>query len=313
MSSPPHGGGHDNGTVPAPMNVPTRAPAPSARDQCPHCGGTTWRPSRLAEPEIRRCTRCHLCYRYLAPSAVGNAQCSREQLELIDAARRPLFDVLLARLGPPRGGVLVDVGAGSGYFVERSRAAGWRAIGIEYGRPLAAIGLDLERRVVVGDAGHIPVRSGAATAVTMWDVLDQLDAPRAALAECARVLRSGGTLWVRVRHGTVHQFMRSQRWIPDRLSVLPSNLYSPRSLRAALSAAGFDRIRVMPSPTSAGDPYASMKRRGWMRLVKRLWSGIARMVASLTAGTVIVSPSITVIARRCVASERQGHTARSGA
>lgn len=283
------------------MSDPTAGRAPfSPRTECPQCGASEWRPGRLTEPEIRRCTRCHLSYRYQPIHPLEVAARSPAALEAIDAARRSLFDDLLARLGPSDDGVLVDIGAGSGYFVAHAVDAGWRALGVELGQSLADLARDLGRRVVVGDAERVPVRTGSASVVTMWDVFDQLDTPRRALAEAARVLRDDGVLWLRVRHGTVHQLMRRQRWLPGRLSVLPSNLCSPRSLRVALAAAGFENIRIVASPTSTGDPYASMKVGGvpWIRLAKRLWDAAARVVARLTAGAVVISPSISVLARR---------------
>lgn len=283
------------------MSGPTAGRAPfSPRTECPQCGASEWRPGRIAEPEIRRCPRCQLSYRYQPIHPLEGAAWSPAELEAIDAARRSLFDDLLAGLGPSDGGVLVDVGAGSGYFIAHAAGAGWCTLGVELRQSLAGLARDLGRRVVVGDAERIPVRAGSASVVTMWDVCDQLDTPRRALAEAARVLRDDGVLWLRVRHGTVHELMRKQRWLPARLSVLPSNLYSPRSLRAALAAAGFENIRIVASPTSTGDPYASLKVGGvpWMRLAKRLWDAAARVVGRLTAGAVIISPSISVLARR---------------
>jgi hypothetical protein len=135
----------------------------------------------------------------------------------------------------------------------------------------------------------------------LWDVIDQFDRPRDALAEAARVLRPGGMLWLRVRNGRVHRFMRSRRWLPARLSVLHNNMYSPAALRGILTTAGFEEVRVEISPTSAGDPYAAMGEHFGalvLRAAKALWDRLAAALALLTGGRMIISPSIAALATR---------------
>jgi ubiquinone/menaquinone biosynthesis C-methylase UbiE len=222
------------------------------------------------------------------------------QLAAIDASRRTLFRRLLVDLGDPAGGLLVDVGASSGYFVEIAAAAGWKAVGLELGRHLARVARDKGRRVVVGNGESIPLRSATTSVVTLWDVLDQFDLPRTAVAEAARVLRPGGILWARVRNGAVHELMRSRTWLPPRLSVLPNNLFSPRCLGKVLADAGFEDIRIAAAATSRGDPYASTRGGGALLLrgAKAMWNGAAIVAARLSAGSLLISPSITVCARR---------------
>jgi SAM-dependent methyltransferase len=213
-----------------------------------------------------------------------------------------MFKDVIGRFGPPpSNNLLVDIGASSGFFVEFAAAQGWNAVGIEIGASLAAIGRDLGRNLVVGDAEEIPLRSGSAAVVTLWDVLDQFDRPGRAIQEMARVLRPGGLLWLRVRHGAIHEFMRSQSWLPTQLSVIQSNLLSPRCLTHALTHAGFDDIRVGVAASSSGDPYASVRPGTQARLLqfaKRSWDAAAMVGAFVSAGSLVISPSITVLARR---------------
>ena len=89
-------------------------------------------------------------------------------------------------------------------------------------------------------------------------MLDQFDTPRVAIAEAARVLQTGGILAMRVRHGTVHELMRSKRWLPAKLSLLQNNLYSPKCIRKTLADAGFE---TCASPLSSDIERRSVRPR----------------------------------------------------
>ena len=276
------------------------------RTECPLCGSDQWQPSRWnPDSAIRRCRNCDLSYQVDPLNPLVPRERTPAELAAIDASRVRLFERLIAKLGSPGpDNVLVDLGASSGGFVEFASNAGWEAVGVELGRSLAEAARDLGRCVIVGNAESIPVQARTASAVTLWDVLDQFDVPRAAITEAARILRPGGTLWLRVRNGAVHEFLRSRRWIPRKLSLLPNNLYSPRCLRKALADAGFDNVCVVVSPTSLGDPYASMKGVGplGLRLTKTAWNYAALLIALVSAGTLVISPSLAVFATRADAS-----------
>ena len=284
------------------IHLPTPHTAFDRRTECPQCGARDSYPNpRISAGLIHRCRQCHLSYRVDPIHPASMSEKTPAELAAIDASRLHLFERFLVELGAPsHGGVHVDVGASSGYFVEVASKAGWKTVGVELGRSLAETARDLDRRVIVGNAEFIPVQSGTASVVTFWDVLDHFDLPRVAIAEAARVLQPGGTLWLRVRNGAVHEFMRGRRWLPGKLSVLHNNLYSPRCLRKALADAGFEDVRVVVSPTSGGDPYASMKGAGehGLKLAKTTWDYVAAIVAMVSAGTLIISPSITALTTR---------------
>ena len=239
--------------------------------------------------------RCGLVYRSVPIRPVFTGDRDEEALVAVERARARLFEAWLERLGPGSGEPLVDVGCGTGTFLALAAAAGWKAVGLELDVPLARRARDGGKLVAIADAEQAPLRTGTAAAVTLWDVLDHFEAPQRAVAEVARILAPGGTLCLRVRHGGVHEMMRRQRWLPRGLSVLHNNMFSPRCLRFALADAGFENVRVAPSPTSQGDPYASGP---WLRVAKRCWDVVAAAIAGVTGGRVVVSPSISVQATR---------------
>ncbi|MGC8471196.1 MAG: class I SAM-dependent methyltransferase [Acidimicrobiales bacterium] len=94
------------------------------------------------------------------------------------------------------GALTLDVGGGAGYLTRALRAAGARCVLVDSdleelswrGPPMAAS--------VVADGGALPVPSGAADLVVCSNVLEHVAEPFALVDEMARVLRSGGHLWL---------------------------------------------------------------------------------------------------------------------
>lgn len=93
-------------------------------------------------------------------------------------------------------GCLLDVGCGEGFFLAAAQRAGWTVTGCDFlpegvARTTALIGTD---RVSQADACDLPFPDGSFDVVTLWDVLEHLANPDAAIAEARRVLRPGGLL-----------------------------------------------------------------------------------------------------------------------
>jgi SAM-dependent methyltransferase len=92
---------------------------------------------------------------------------------------------------------LLDVGCGTGVFLDLAREAGWDVAGVELSARHAAharttFGLDVWQ----GDFLAVPFAPGSFAAVTMWDFLEHVLDPRAVLAQARRLLVPGGLLLV---------------------------------------------------------------------------------------------------------------------
>jgi SAM-dependent methyltransferase len=93
---------------------------------------------------------------------------------------------------------LVDLGCGTGMFLERRRGH-CRAAGLDFSRQA----LDLCRRngleaLAQADATRLPVADGCADLVTAFDLIEHVRDDAALVAEAWRVLRPGGVLMATV-------------------------------------------------------------------------------------------------------------------
>lgn len=109
----------------------------------------------------------------------------------VDAAERALLGWLLAAC--PSARTVLDVGCGTGHFAAWLQRRSLRVIGID--RSPAMLG-ELRKQhpalpVVLGDAGHLPFRTGGADVTLLVTTLEFLDRPEPALAEAVRVARLG--------------------------------------------------------------------------------------------------------------------------
>jgi SAM-dependent methyltransferase len=143
------------------------------------------------------------------------------------------FELLLAEA--PRGGRVVEVGAGPGTL---------RAFARETRPDLAWLATDLEPlpwNHVAADASRLPVRDASAQAIVGLDVLHHLSDPRAFFADAARALAPGGRLalvepWISPLSWIVYRFFHEE---DCRLSVDPWRPFPP-------GKAGFDGDAALP-------------------------------------------------------------------
>jgi SAM-dependent methyltransferase len=110
-----------------------------------------------------------------------------------DRGRAPYPLELIAALDLPAGGVVLDLGAGTGLLSRALAIAGHDVVAVE---PGAAMRAELERlrlRVLAGRAEELPLAEASVDGVACGDAWHWFDPDRAA-AEVHRVLRPGGRL-----------------------------------------------------------------------------------------------------------------------
>ena len=142
---------------------------------------------------------------------------------------------VLARLAP--GGALLDLGCGSGSFLrELRRDPRWRGVGCDLSRAALAQAAGQGLPVWLGD---LTAARGPLDAATLWEVLEHLPDPLAALRELRRLLRPGGLLLLSTPNAASLQAAAWGPWWAGWDPPRHLHLFTPRTLARALVAAGF--------------------------------------------------------------------------
>jgi 2-polyprenyl-3-methyl-5-hydroxy-6-metoxy-1,4-benzoquinol methylase len=210
------------------------------RAACLVCGGagTPW-----LERRGRRMVRCDACGFAWVPEGVLHTSrdlsiYEDEDLDLyaqdrdyyrdvgaVDAAREKLEWV--TRFSRPDGRLL-DVGANVGSFV-REAMNRFDAVGIEPNARTVAWGQEhLGARLEVGSIfEEAPQYVGRFDAVTVFDVIEHLDDPAAALRQCRRYLAPGGRLFITTPDmGSVGARLQGRAWyyldLDQHISMFPA-------------------------------------------------------------------------------------------
>ena len=220
---------------------------------CPLCAGATRVAFTKAECTVRRCGVCDLwftegewnvsqAHQFYGPTYfTGHEPIGYTNYSGLEAALRATAERRLRRV--PRGERLLDLGSGPGKFAEVARRR-FNAISVDISmhalRTARARGLD----VVVSDGGSLPFASGTFDVVTMWDTIEHLSQPVAALREIHRILRPGGLLMLST--GDVNSLCKRLSGRHWHLFTLPEHRYffSPATLDRLLGLVGLERRAI---------------------------------------------------------------------
>lgn len=132
---------------------------------------------------------------------------------------------------------VLDVGCGRGYLLKRLRRQGWNCAGIDIPEspvPKKKNGMDCR----VGDASALPWSSGLFDLVVLNHVLEHVVDPWRACREAARVLRTGGILYLGVpNYASWQSRLFGAAWFP---LEIPRHIFhfGPTTLLRVVSSAG---------------------------------------------------------------------------
>lgn len=165
--------------------------------------------------------------------------------------RRQLRTMFIGSAAPGR---LLEVGSGSGRFLERMRRAGWQVQGTDFDPAVARrvrekYGLQID----IGDLAALAYPAGAYDVVAMSQVIEHVHDPLALLRECARVLRPGGRLMLSTPNGASLAHRRYGRCWRGLEPPRHLHIFTPNALAQCALASGL-RVAMMTtlSAESAG-------------------------------------------------------------
>ncbi|MGH9460270.1 MAG: class I SAM-dependent methyltransferase, partial [Vicinamibacteria bacterium] len=152
--------------------------------RCRPCGMIYENPRYPAETILRGYT--------MADDAGHDSQYSMRVLSFYRALRK------MTRRLPPPGARVLDIGTAGGAFLDAAQRYGYTALGMEPSRYLVEKARSRGLNVEQGTIENHSFSGGSFDMVTLWDVIEHLPDPKAALSEVRKLLAPRGILLLNV-------------------------------------------------------------------------------------------------------------------
>lgn len=185
---------------------------------------------------------------------------------------------IMAAIGQPHGGRLLDAGCGKGVLSALAVDLGWDVTALDISSELTAF---VERTFRISTiTGTLADVIGPFDAIVLMDVLEHLYSPTDALDRCYALLRPGGRLAIKVPHGAM-------QWRKERLryhlgcgtgfvaTLGHLNQFDRVSLAAVLRRTGFSTVAIGPADSF-------LPHRQPMRVAMQIHNGATRVWHALT-------------------------------
>jgi len=151
-----------------------------------------------------------------------------------------------------RPGKMLEVGCGSGQFLDRIQRAGWKVEGVEIDSRAAEYAHEKYGVPVhVGTLESVQYPDNTFDAVTMNHVIEHIYDPVALLQECRRVLKPGGRLVVVTPNTKSYGHRRFRQYWRDLDPPRHLHVFSPETLRMVAERAGFYGASLWTTPANA--------------------------------------------------------------
>jgi SAM-dependent methyltransferase len=201
---------------------------------------------------------------------------------------------LLTRLNAAPGSLL-DLGAGTGLFVEAATRAGWRAVGIETSAAAVRIAGTITKAPVLHQRLDDVSFEQPFDAVTLWDVLEHMPDPRAALRRVSGLVREQGMVAISLPNvAGLKARMLGRRWRYYRREFGHLSHFSPTTLVTLLEQAGFTSALVQTGGFfNLGKPF----RRDPAAVRTSRVLGRLQSVANAAAGGLSLGEDLLVVGR----------------
>lgn len=193
-----------------------------------------------------KCTDCDMIYespRYDAATIVKGYMASQEADHDSQYPMRvnSFYQALVkhTHLIPPKGARVLDIGTAGGAFLDAARKFGYDAHGMEPSADLVARGKARGLQIEQGTIDNHSFEPGSFDMVCLWDVIEHLPDPKAALVEIRKLLKPDGIFLINFPDiGTTQAKLAGRRfwWI---LSVHLHH-FTRKSIRDICDRTGFE-------------------------------------------------------------------------
>ncbi len=163
---------------------------------------------------------------------------------------------------------ILDIGCATGYFLDRAKERGWETFGVEISDYATQEAISRGHMVQLGKFPDL-MTDRKVDIITMWDVLEHVDDPRAYLKKAHSVLNDSGYIAINtVDIGSWWARLIGKRW---HLIVPPEHIYyyTSDNLRMLLDQTGFDTIQITKIGKKFSLTYFFMTGYRWQGL--RIW------------------------------------------
>jgi predicted TPR repeat methyltransferase len=143
-----------------------------------------------------------------------------------------------------RKGILLDVGAATGFFMHIAQGLGWKVKGVEISKYAMMLAQKKGLDVIHGTMANVDVNMPLFDVITMWDVLEHMPDPITDLKRAREMLQNDGLLVLNTPDsGSLYAKLLGKRW---HLIVPPEHIhyFNNESISKVLDACGFETISI---------------------------------------------------------------------
>lgn len=216
---------------------------------CPVCQSENFRQLRaFVEFHLVKCSNCSLVYAIRIPSdeELNKHYSTYNRGRNVSPLTINRYEELLLILDNKSGSKkILDVGCGSGFFLETASRMGWNATGTEYDDFSVNLCKSKGLYVIKGSIEDIKLEKGSYDAITSFEVIEHLSTPSSHLSTLFSLLKPGGTLYITTPNfNAVTKRLFKSNWsvisYPEHLTY-----FTPKTLNTTLKSVGFIKLKLV--------------------------------------------------------------------
>ncbi len=200
----------------------------------------------------------------------------------------------------PTRGRLLDVGAATGHFVGLANEAAWQAQGIDISAHSVALGVAKGLKMECATLDGFSAADGSFDVLTLWDVIEHVPDPFAALDRCRTLLKTGGLLAINTPDvDSWWARLMGPRW---HALVPPEHIYifNRRALGRMLRERGFEIIEAKNPIKTFTLPYIVSTFARWtgLTLPSSIKKILAKRIFSLIGIPLPLRDNLLILAKK---------------